>query len=470
MKQLEANFVVIGGGGAGIAAALTATELGITNIIVLEKRLNIGGNSSMAGGMLFGVESHFQKEAHDSTTRDDVFRETYAFHHFDRVNPRILRAFINGTAGTIQWLEDHGVAYAYRNGHVMKNVNTPFGGFGRAMKTLAEKFKDQGGQIILNTGVQQIMRAPDGKINGIVAKNKSGDEIKIKTGSVMLATGGFTGNKGLLHDYFPYYYDDNYWTDAVANMGDGIKLAGDAGAYLEDYCTIIRENGYCFDKSGKMPNRIHMSQGAVWVNKTGLRYIDETTGHNNASTNALLAQPEKIGFALFDDKLIQAIIDTPNPMATSREKEQTLREILADEAKEGEWCCISNSWTDIANWIGADPVVFKTTIDEYNGYCDKGRDDLFAKDKQALKALRQQPYYAVKFRPLMVDTAGPVRVNENMQVLDKQGKPIPGFFAGGVITSGWQGYDYHLFGSALCYTLTSGRIAGESIAKYLKGK
>jgi len=70
----------------------------------------------------------------------------------------------------------------------------------------------------------------------------------------------------------------------------------------------------------------------------------------------------------------------------------------------------------------------------------------------------------------MVDTAGPVRVNENMQVLDKQGKPIPGFFAGGVITSGWQGYDYHLFGSALCYTLTSGRIAGESIAKYLKGK
>jgi fumarate reductase flavoprotein subunit len=127
---------------------------------------------------------------------------------------------------------------------------------------------------------------------------------------------------------------------------------------------------------------------------------------------------------------------------------------------------VSNSLDDIATWIGADPAVLKATVEEYNGFCDKGRDGLFVKDKEHLIALRKPPYYAVKFRPLMVDTIGPVKINDLMQVLDTQGRPIPGFYAAGVITSGWQGNDYHLFGSALGFSLTSGRIAGENAAAY----
>ena len=470
MKKLNADVVIIGGGGAGLVAALTAIQTGISNVIVLEKRFKIGGNSSMAGGMIFAAESKIQKSMGIEVNRDQVFRDTMAFHHYEHVNPRIVRAFIDKSASTIEWLESLGESFDYKmNVHIIKGITTPFGGFNRVTKMLAEKIKISGGQILTNTVAESIKRDPEGNISEVVAASKDGEKLQIKTKIVILTTGGFTGNNSLLKKYFPKYWDDAYCTDAIPLDGDGIGLAKNAGAGIDDFCTLIRENGYCFDKSGKMPNRIHMEKGSVWVNKNGIRYADETI-HENPATNALLAQPGKTAFALFDDRLVKIVNDRPNPMAnlhTSDKKEPGLKETLLKEALSGKWCIASDNWQDIAKWIGADPAVLQHTIKEYNSFCDAGRDGLFAKDKEALIALRKPPFYAVKFRPLMIDTAGPVQINEFMEVIDKKGKPVPGFYAAGVITSGWQGNDYRIFGSALGYSLNSGRIAGENAAKYL---
>ena len=112
------------------------------------------------------------------------------------------------------------------------------------------------------------------------------------------------------------------------------------------------------------------------------------------------------------------------------------------------------------------------TIDRYNSFCDRGYDEDFVKEKRHLAPLRTPPYYAVHFRPIWIETVGPVIVNESMEVLDKQDEPIPGFFAAGVITSGWESHDYGGTppGSAMSFTLTMGRIAGENAAKYVLGK
>jgi len=469
MQKLNANMVIIGGGGAGLAAALTAIDKGLKDIIIVEKRFTVGGNSSMAGGMIFAAESKHQKEAGAVVDRDEVFKETMAFHHYDRVNPHILRAFINKSASTIDWLESLGLPFEWRGRvHVLKGTTTPFGGFSRATKVMAEKITSAGGKILTNTAAKRILRSSDGKIIGVTAVTKEEQEIQINTNTVVITTGGFTGNENLLRKYFPHQWDNVYWTDAIPLDGDGITLAGTAGAALEDYSTLIKENGYCFGKSGKLPNRIHMEEGAVWVNKYGRRYIDETV-FGNEGANALVAQPGKIAFALFDDRLIQKVNDRPNPMVSLHEtpgKSPSLRDILQSEAKEGVWCKIADDWTEIARWIGADPAVLKATVNEYNAFCERGRDELFARDPRTLYPLAVPPFYAVKFRPLMIDTVGPVRINEYMQVLDREDNPIPGLYAAGVITSGWQGHDYHLFGSALGYSLTSGRIAGENAAKF----
>jgi fumarate reductase flavoprotein subunit len=248
------------------------------------------------------------------------------------------------------------------------------------------------------------------------------------------------------------------------NTGDGIKLAEDAGAGLNDFATLVREPAYTFYQGENTFNRL-CSQANIWVNKGGERFQNETWS-GNASVNALLKQPGKIGFALFDDKSVQDI----NNRLKSQGQEADLKEFYKAEDKKGEWVKVSNNWDDIAGWIGADPKVFKATVEEYNSFCKQGRDADFGKAPEFLNALLSPPFYAVKFGPLMIDTYGPVRINERMEVLDKKDNPIPGFYAGGAVCGQIQGHDYHFFGGALGFAVSSGRIAAENAAKYISGK
>ena len=129
---------------------------------------------------------------------------------------------------------------------------------------------------------------------------------------------------------------------------------------------------------------------------------------------------------------------------------------------------ISDSWDGIADWIGADPKVLKSTIDEYNAACDHGYDPIFAKERVYLASLRTSPYYAIKAKADFLDTIGGIKINEHMEVLDKQDKPIQGLYAAGVTTGGWEADTYCalLSGAASGYALNSGRIAGENAVKF----
>ena len=126
----------------------------------------------------------------------------------------------------------------------------------------------------------------------------------------------------------------------------------------------------------------------------------------------------------------------------------------------------------MAKWMGADPKVLKATIDEYNAACDHGYDPVFAKDRIYLVPLRTPPYYAIKCSFGLNNTIGGIKINEYMEVLDKQDKPIPGFYAAGVDTGGWvpDTYCVTLPGTAFGFALNSGRIAGENTAVYVSGE
>jgi len=463
VKTLEADIVIIGGGGAGTAAALTAVQSGIKKVVLLEKQSYLGGASAMAGGFLWGAETPIQKAAGIKTSRDEAFKEHMEFNHYDRVDPLVVRAFINKTADTMKWLEDNGINYT-----ITPTVEVPdhtkytqypadmtgaVNNFVRTIKKLADKYMAGGGQILLNTSVQKILRGPDGKISGVIAWDKQGATILMNAKTVILACGGFTGNKELLYKYFPAYYDsDAYGTAAVkTNTGDGIKLAEEAGAGLNDYATLIRE-----------PPR---SSAGMWVNKRGERFQDETW-RGNASANALLKQPGKIGFALFDEKSIQGTDYAPKAKGQTPESKNAKTEgpMIQSEMK------ISNNWDEIAQWIGADSKVLKATIEQYNSFCRQGHDAIFGKDVKFLTPLLTPPFYAAKITAMMIDTYGPVRINERMEILDKQENAIPGFYAAGAICGQIQGPDYHFFGGALSFAVNSGRMAAENAAIYIMGK
>jgi fumarate reductase flavoprotein subunit len=138
------------------------------------------------------------------------------------------------------------------------------------------------------------------------------------------------------------------------------------------------------------------------------------------------------------------------------------------QADKGE-LKISNSWDEIAGWIGADPAVLKHSIDEYNAACDDRKDDIFAKDRRYLMPLRIPPYYAIRGHIGLCDAYGGIRINEKMEALTTGDKPIPGLYAAGSTTGCWESeaYCYRLTGHLLGFALNSGRIAGETAVKYL---
>ena len=131
---------------------------------------------------------------------------------------------------------------------------------------------------------------------------------------------------------------------------------------------------------------------------------------------------------------------------------------------------ITDSLDEITKWIGADPKVLRATIDEYNNNCEQGWDPIFVKDKQYLKPLHTPPYCAIRWHVTFPTTTGGIRINEHMEVLDKWHNPIPGVYAAGVDTGGWETETYciSLTGHAYGYTAYSGRIAGENVAEYVK--
>jgi fumarate reductase flavoprotein subunit len=157
------------------------------------------------------------------------------------------------------------------------------------------------------------------------------------------------------------------------------------------------------------------------------------------------------------------------PRYPSNEDTSTYRAQLQDVASRKQWVCISENWDEIAEFVGCDAETLKASVAEYNASCEHGYDETFVKDRRYLKPLKKGPFYAVKFGVMVVETAGPVRVNEKMEVLNKDYKAIPGLYAAGVIASGWLGHDYcgdYVFGSALGFSVNSGRIAGECAAQH----
>jgi fumarate reductase flavoprotein subunit len=299
--------------------------------------------------------------------------------------------------------------------------------------------------------------------------------------------------------YFPYLYDDSMGSDGFRYTGDGIKIADEAGAVLEPWATMVREGGWCFGVGRGIPTRAASIPYAIAVNTRGERFKSEARGgpppnapsggkrsgggpppgpmsSGPRAIDPVLRQPKKIMFALFDDKMIQRYEDeiAASVKAGNRNKFGSadvpeFRKFLKQQAMHSDyWVKIANNLNEIARYIGADPKVLKATVEEYNYYCYWGFDEAFLKPKEYLMPLHDPPYYAIRQITAMTETFGPLRVNEKMEVLNKDNKPIPGFYAAGAITSGFTAHDYGHGGYALGYCVNTGRIAAESAARSMK--
>jgi fumarate reductase flavoprotein subunit len=476
MKQelTKTDVLIIGGGGAGLAAAVQAAENG-AKVTILEKRHTSGGNTAMAHGF-FAADSPVQKRMMVDAPKDVLFKLALDYHHWT-INPRLVRSYMNKSAETVGWLEAKGLKisilgnlspyYFYRTFHMGEG---PTGIL--VVKLLSQKAADLGVAIHTKSDAKKILRDSGGRVKGVLAMTENG-EATFEARTVIITTGGYGGNKDLMQKYCAGYSDDINYLGLKDLTGDGLMMAMEAGAATEGLGFPHYWGGHY--KGTNSVNLVNQRPEMIWVNKSGERFCDEDIMFDmGLRGNILERQPGNVSFTIFDERIKQQLM-TEGPIGAQVALRWSAPDItweavlsqLPGEVGKG-YVKISDSLDEIAKWMGAPPDVFKATISEYNTDCDKGYDSLFVKQRRFLQPLRNPPYYAVIFQQAMLDTMGGIKTNHHLEILDQNAMPIPGLYAAGVCVGGFTSpsYCYMLGGTMFGFSLNSGRIAADNASRY----
>ncbi|HJX13102.1 MAG TPA: FAD-dependent oxidoreductase [Dehalococcoidales bacterium] len=478
-RNIDADVVVIGGGLCGMAAAVAAAEKG-AGVALLEKKGGPGGNSAFVVG-IFGAASPAQRRLGIDTPPDGLFKMGMDYAHW-KINPRILRAFIQKSGDTIGWLEARGIRFdnipPLYPGHVIRTWHsTTARNVGPViLKALRQDAERRGVRLYFHTSAKKILTGGAGGVTGVLAEVK-GQELRITARAVIIATGGYGGSPELLKKYRPSYRESMIYLGLPHLKGEGLLMATAIGAATEGLGTLVLHTHFYPGTSDV--NGLAQEPATLWVNANGRRFADETlTFQPTECGNAIDRQPEKLVYALFDEGIKNRVVaeglhkgDVGGKPGTAGTIPANLDTELRAEAARGG-VRISDDWGDIAGWMGAAPEVLRATIDEYNRFCERGHDELFDKDRRYLLALRTPPYYAVRCHLCFLTTVGGIKINHRMEVLNGQDEPIPGLYAGGDTTGGWEGDTYciRLTGTTSGFAVNSGRIAGENAAARVLNK
>jgi fumarate reductase flavoprotein subunit len=469
LEPITSDIVIIGAGGSGLSAAVAAASSG-ASVQVIEKRKIAGGTMNMLAGLV-AADSPTQKRAGIKVTAGDLFLKHMQYSHW-ALDPRIVRTWLNRSGETIRWLEEKGIQFQMFSMFTDEPATSWHWGLrvgSEIVKALHKDCSNLGIHFSFETRANKILFDKSAKVDGLAAQ--MGDhEIEIKAKAVIIATGGYGGNREMMKKYCPYYNNPLPTTGIeIAHTGDGIQMAFEAGADSEGLGNLLL-CGPCF-VGGFGAFHLAIEPTTLWVNKDGRRFIEEGLGCSPfEAPNAILRQPDQVCFSLFDESIKRRVLQHGyiRPDAATVSPVDKIESALEANLKNGN-LLTSSSWEEIARWVGAEPDILKSTIDCYNQSCDAGHDEEFAKKPEYLKAFRNPPYYVAKCYPWHLGSIGGIKINERMQVLNKKNQSIQGLYSCGSDAGGWSGstYNRYLAGAGASFAINSGLIAGENAVKYV---
>ncbi|MBR3795186.1 MAG: flavocytochrome c [Clostridia bacterium] len=461
-ETLEADVVVIGAGGAGLAAAITAEQNG-AKVIVVEKMPKVGGNTILAGGAVNAVDdrSEFAIKQNDSVQWH--FEQTYSGGDYQG-DPELILTLVQNAWDGIEWTKSLGMEWLGEDA-----VFTVSGGlWPRAWKPAmpaATGFfdtytkyieKTDAINLMLNTKAEKILTNADGAACGIIATGETGNTITINAKSVVVATGGFSKNVALRQAYDAIWgmLDESVMsTNHEGATGDGVKMLQLLGA---DFVQMgnIQLLPLGDPKTGSLSGNIeHGVDTRIFVNKEGLRYGNEA-GRRDDMTRDLFAQTDAYMWIVMDSDTYPTGDEVNNFGETANQLVEAGRAVKADTLEE------------LAEKMGVPAENLVATIDEYNKYCIggelEGQADQFGRALFGPK-IDNGPFYAGPRVPTVHHTMGGVRIDTQCRVYNENGEIIENLYAAGEVTGGIHGSN-RLGGNALADTIVFGRIAGESAA------
>lgn len=472
-KTMSTDIVVLGAGCGGTSASVAAQELG-AKVILLEKQGITGGTCKFSEGIM-AVESKMQRDWNYGLTKDDAFQRIMRYGHW-RGNGRVVRAFVEKTASTIDWMQGNGVKFEKLFSNYPDGLYTWHIYEGRGAGWLAkyqDKFVKNGGTLLLNTPATDLIQGSDGVVRGVIAKNKDGDKITINAKAVIIATGGFGANEAMKKKYLRFPGVDGL--AQTGKTGDGIQMAWAVGGGKEG--TEVQASYRPGPRGVSTTNQVSATakQPHLWLSPKGERFCNEEIMLEwPFAGNAL----ERIGgtmFVVYDQKTLDHMekdqgIDLGVGVMVPVGTKLTEFQKDWDGAVQAGWAFKADTLDGLAKATGMNADKLKKTVAEYNGYCDVRHDAEFAKDPKYLREVKTGPFYAIKSVASSLGTLGGIKANERFEVVTPEEDPIPGLYAAGNDVGGMYGdsYDLLMAGSTVGFAVNSGRIAVDSAAEYIR--
>lgn len=499
-KDIEetVDVVVVGAGGAGMTAAITATDAG-KKVIVVESQPIAGGNSVRSTGGMNAAKTPYQdknefKEAAGVEKTLATAAEKFADNatitalaatvksqwdayqanpqgYFDSVelmeldtliggkgknNPELVKALAENSAAAIEWLASIGADVknvGAFGGASVKRIHRPVNADGKVtavgayiVPILEKNLQDRNVQFLFDTTANEIIMK-DGKAVGIKATGKDGNKVTINAKSVVIATGGFGANAEMVEKYKPEL-KGFATTNAEGAQGQGIDMATAVGAATVDMDQIQIHPTVHIEEDGNahLITEGLRGDGAILVNAEGKRFYDEVSTRDKVSA-AIIAQPEKSAWLVVD----QSMVDKSA--------------VIAGYIKSG-YTVTGATYEELAKAMGVDETTFVSTMNTWNQAVEAKSDAEFNRTSFA-NPLTTAPYYAIKITPAVHHTMGGIVINPKAEVLNEKGEVISGLFAAGEVTGGVHGAN-RLGGNAVADFTVFGRIAGQSAADNAK--
>lgn len=493
-STVDADVVVVGAGGAGMTAAITAAAEG-KSVVVLESQSMVGGNSVRAtGGMnaaktvyqdenefgeSAGVEKTLKTAAEKYADNETItalaktVSEQWAAYqanptgYFDSVelmeldtmiggkginDPELVETLCANSADAIDWLDEHGITLhnvSSFGGASVKRIHRPVNAEGKTVSVgsymiplLQENCEKAGVKMMLDTTATEILTDANGAAVGVKATGASGETVTVNAKAVVLATGGFGANLDMVIKYKPEL-KGFMTTNAPGIQGQGIEMAQAIGAATVDMDQIQIHPTVEANTAALITEGLR-GDGAILINEEGKRFIDEV-GTRDVVSAAEIAQTGSYSWLVVD----QAMVDASS--------------VIQGYIKKG-YTVTGATYEELGKAMGVDAAAFAETMEKWNGYVEAKNDPDFGRTSFA-NPLNTAPYYAVKVTAGVHHTMGGLKINANTEVLNEKGEVIPGLFAAGEVTGGVHGAN-RLGGNAVADFTVFGRIAGAAASDY----
>lgn len=442
------DIVVVGSGGAGLSAAISAYAAGATNVVVLEKMAVNGGNTNYSSSGMNASETKFQKEQGIADQNDLFIKETLDGGH-NTGDKELVDFMCNNSAAAIDWLDGLGIKLdniTLTGGMSVKRCHRPTDGSAVGLTMipgLVSAVTERNIPIKMECEVMELLKGSDGAVTGVKVKTK-GKESTINAKAVILASGGLGANADMVVKYRPDL-KGYVTTNQPGATGDGYTLGENAGAELVQMDQIQIHPTVEQGTSTLIAEGVRGS-GAILVNSEGKRFYNEM-GTRDKVSEAELKQPGGFAWVVFDQKVYDA-----NKAVAKYEK--------ADLVKKGA------STAELAAAIAVDPATLQTQVEAYNAITSTGAVDEFGRTEGCI-AFTEGNMYAIKVAPGIHHEMGGIKINTKNEALDASGKPIPGLYAAGEVTGGVHG-DNRIGGNAVCDITVFGKNVGEVVAAAIK--